>query len=309
MGKILGYYENGNYVVSVFNNGEKIRNSKDNHFLPTTIESLTIKITNKCGGIDIIGNESKSYSNVSCKYCSEGSSPFGKHGDIISKSFLDLLHPYCEVNIDGGNPLQHPQLYEFLSLCKERKHIVNITLNQRHFIYDYEMVKDLCNKRLVWGLNVSLVEVDGDLIEKIKHIPNATIQVINGIVTNEQLTQLKDNNLRLKVLGYKEIRRGQKLYEKASTFIEQRKTLLKEMLPIIMSDKWFYTLSLDELAKEQIYGNNDEVTQDIVFNNASLYVDMVERKFAKNDLSPMEERFDVLDNVEEMFTFLHKREN
>ena len=65
--------------------------------------------------------------------CHENSVPNGKHGDLFEPSFLDTLHPYTEIAIGGGNPLEHPDLYKFLQLCKERKFIPSMTVNQIHF--------------------------------------------------------------------------------------------------------------------------------------------------------------------------------
>ena len=90
-------YKNGNYVVSLsLLDGTKIRQNNLDYFEPDTIESADVKITNKC--------------DRNCKFCYENSSMFGKHGDILSPSWLDKLHPYCELAIGGGNPLSHPDL-------------------------------------------------------------------------------------------------------------------------------------------------------------------------------------------------------
>ena len=48
-------------------------------------------------------------------------------------------------NCGGGNPLEHPQLVEFLEECKKRKFIPSMTVNQSH-LFDsrsYELVKKL----------------------------------------------------------------------------------------------------------------------------------------------------------------------
>jgi hypothetical protein len=261
----------------------------------------------------------KSYSNLSCKFCHEGSSPFGKHGDILDVPFLEKLHPYCELAIGGGNPLQHPDLDEFLIKCRERKHIANMTVNQRHFLYEYDRIKDLCSQRLIWGLGVSLTEPNTDLIEKVKQIPNAVVHVINGIVTEDDLLKLKDNNLKILILGYKEVRRGQKLYEKAQPLIEVRKQRLKELLPKMIKEEWFNVISFDNLAIKQLgvkelmsedewdrfYMGDDG--QDGEQTSATYFVDLVEKKFAKNSCAGEEERYSLLDTAEEMFNFLRSR--
>lgn len=306
--KLLGYYKNGNYNVSIFTDGTKIRSNNLNFFEPDTVESMDIKITNKCGG--------DGYANLHCAFCHEGSSPFGKHGDILSESFLDKLHPYTELAIGGGNPLQHPDLDKFLEKCKERRHIPNMTVNQRHFLYEFDRIKKLYQDRLIFGLGVSLVKVTPDLIEKIKQIPTAVIHVINGIITEDELCMLKDNNLKVLLLGYKEVRRGERLYEKASKDIEERKMRMKNLLPTIIKEGWFKVISFDNLALKQLdvrshmtqeewdkfYMGDDGL--DGEQTSATFFVDLVERKFAKNSCAPMDERYDLMDTAEDMFNFL-----
>lgn len=46
--KLLGHYKNGNYTVSIFSDGTKIRQNNLDYFEPDTVESMDIKITNKC---------------------------------------------------------------------------------------------------------------------------------------------------------------------------------------------------------------------------------------------------------------------
>ena len=88
---------------------------------------MDIKITNCC--------------DMGCPMCHENSTPDGKHADILGPSFLDKLHPYTELAIGGGNPLEHPDLYEFLVKCRERKFIPSMTINQKHFEANYDLVK------------------------------------------------------------------------------------------------------------------------------------------------------------------------
>ena len=302
--KILGYYRNGNYDVSIFSDGSKIRGNtidgKD--YMPNTVESINLKITNKCGGSDsyVGSGYTKSYANINCRYCCEGSSPFGKHCEnLLGVEFLKKLHPYCVLNITGGNPLQHPELCEFLLMCKKNKVIVNMFINQRHFMSDYEFVKTLCNNRLIWKLNVSLTDAyDDDFINKVKELPNCFICVINGIVTIEQLEQLKHRDLKLCVLGYKQLKRGDKLYNVAKTFIDDRMSALMCKVNCMLTDNWFHKVEFDTLSKQQLRLS----IIDNVFNDASVCIDLVESKFSVD--FGCSNLFDILDNVEDMYKHL-----
>ena len=73
MNLLLGSYTNGNYKVSIYDDGTKIRENNLDNLTPDTIESMDIKITNCC--------------DMGCPFCHENSLPDGEHGDILSPSF------------------------------------------------------------------------------------------------------------------------------------------------------------------------------------------------------------------------------
>ena len=301
--KLLGKYKNGNYFVRLYDDGTKIRENDLDFFECDTVESMDIKITNKC--------------DRNCKMCHENSTVDGKHADILSYSFLDQLHPYCELAIGGGNPLEHPDLEIFLQKCKQRKHIPNMTINQVLFEKEFDRIKQYCDEKLIYGLGVSLVKVTPEFIEKIKKIPTAVIHVINGLVSREDLIALAHNNLKILILGYKEVRRGKQLYSINSNEIEMKKQMLKELLPMIKDGLWFKVISFDNLALKQLevqkllsqeewdrfYMGDDGL--DGQQTSATFFVDLVERKFAKNSCSM--ERYPLMDTAEEMLKFLMKR--
>lgn len=294
-------YKNGNYTVYLdLVTGTKIRKNDLDFFECDTVESMDIKITNSC--------------DMGCPMCHENSVPNGKHADILSPSFLDKLHPYCELAIGGGNPLEHPDLLEFLLRCHERKHIPSMTINQVHFEKNFEYVKNLCENKLIYGLGVSLQKVTPEFIKMIKQIPTAVIHIINGLVSEEQLRALANNNVKVLVLGYKMFRRGERLYEKDSPAIEEKKNMLKNLLPKMIEEGWFKVISFDNLALMQLdvkslltedewnefYMGDDglEGSQ----TSATFFCDLVERKFAKNSCSAV--RYELLDTAEDMLEFL-----
>lgn len=296
-------YKNGNYTVSLnIFTGTKIRQNNLDYFEPDTVESMDIKITNKC--------------DRNCPMCHENSTKRGKHADILSYSFLDELHPYCELAIGGGNPLEHPDLDAFLEKCKERKHIPNMTVNQVHFEKEFDRIFNYYKNRLIYGIGISLVEVTDEFIEMAKKIPTAVIHVINGIITEVELRKLKDSGLKVLALGYKEVRRGVKLYEKDSDRIELRKQMLKNLLPTIIEEGWFKVISFDNLALKQldVKSHMSQEEWDRFFmgddgldgeqTSATFFVDLVERKFAKNSCAPLDQRYDLMDTAEDMLKFL-----
>lgn len=68
--KILHRYINGNYTVTLLEDGTKIRYTKDNEFIPEFAENCDVKITDKCDG--------------GCPMCYEGCTPNGKHADLLN---------------------------------------------------------------------------------------------------------------------------------------------------------------------------------------------------------------------------------
>lgn len=288
---LLGRYKNGNFVTTILSDGTKIRETKDDEFILTFAENMDIKLTNKCDG--------------GCAWCHEGSSINGKHGDILNEKFIDTLHPYQEVAIGGGDATSHPDLIPFLQKLKEKKVIANITVNQIHFEKKHELIKKLVDEKLIYGLGVSLVNPTKHFIELIKQYPNAVIHVINGVLKPLDVKALENNNLKMLILGYKHLRRGNEYFEEEQNDIETKQQWLYENLEDIIQK--FQVVSFDNLAIEQLdvkrlltqeewdefyMGDDGKVTY---------YVDMVERKFAQSSTAPFDKRYDLLDSVDDMF--------
>lgn len=288
---LLGRYKNGNFVTTILSDGTKIRETKDDEFIPSFAENMDVKICNYC--------------DMGCKFCHEGSTINGKFGNILNEKFIDTLHPYQEIAIGGGDATSHPDLIPFLQKLKERKVIANMTVNQIHFEKKYELIKKLVDEKLIYGLGVSLVNPTKHFIELIKQYPNAVIHVINGVLKPSDIKALENNNLKMLILGYKHLRRGNEYFEEEQNDIETKQQWLYENLEDIIQK--FKVVSFDNLAIEQMdvkrlltqeewdefyMGDDGKVTY---------YVDMVERKFAQSSTAPFNKRYDLLDSVDDMF--------
>lgn len=288
---LLGRYKNGNFVTTILSDGTKIRETKDDEFIPSFAENMDVKICNYC--------------DMGCKFCHEGSTINGKFGNILNEKFIDTLHPYQEIAIGGGDATSHPNLIPFLQKLKERKVIANMTVNQIHFEKKHELIKRLVNEKLIYGLGVSLVNPTKHFIELIKQYPNAVIHVINGVLKPSDIKALENNNLKMLILGYKHLRRGNEYFEEEQNDIETKQQWLYENLEDIIQK--FKVVSFDNLAIEQLdvkrlltqeewdefyMGDDGKVTY---------YVDMVERKFAQSSTAPFDKRYDLLDSVDDMF--------
>ena len=294
-------YKNGNYFVTIDKKtGTKIRQNDLDYFEAKFPESMDIKITNCC--------------DIGCPQCHENSTPFGLHGDIMSTNFIDSLHPYTELAIGGGNPLEHPDLVSFLRKCKKLKLIPSMTVNQIHFEKNIDMIKSLIDEQLIYGLGISLVDADEDFIQKVKRFPNAVIHVINGMSADPgELWRLRGHGLKVLILGYKEFRRGIDYYSREIQLIEKKKNNLYQMLPVIIEDNWFEVVSFDNLAVKQLDAKrlmSEEDWEQFYMGDdgsATMYVDMVNQEFAMNSTST--KRYPIEDNIITMFEKIKKERN
>ena len=288
---VIGRYQNGNYAVTILNDGTKIRENDLDFFEPTFAENCDVKITDKCDG--------------GCAFCYEGCTSNGKHGDILNPKFLDTLHPYTELAING-NDLSHPDLVPFMYKMKEKKIILNMTVNQIHFERYFDVIKKWIDDKLIYGLGISLRRPTKQFIDMVKQIPNAVIHVINGIVSMPELDRLARNNLKILILGYKNLRRGESYYADNNNMVKElQEDLNRYLFSEIIRHDWFDVVSFDNLAIEQLHVKEHLPKEqwDEFFmgddGNYTFFIDMVEGTFAKNSLSM--ERWPIMDNVDDMF--------
>lgn len=287
--KVIGRYRNGNYNVTILSDGTKIRETDDGDFVSDFPENIDIKITNQC--------------DMNCKMCHENSTVDGKHGDILNAKFIDTLHPYTELAIGGGNPLAHPDLIPFLRKLKERKIIPNLTVNQIHFEKEQDLLRRLVDEKLIYGLGVSLVNATQNFVNLIRQYDNTVVHTINGVLTANDIEILKDNNLKLLILGYKKFRRGIEYYDAKYDIIKTNQKWLNSYLKDITNH--FNVVSFDNLAIEQLdvksLMSEDEWNEFYMGDDGkfTMYIDMVNQKFAR--CSVAEKRYDLFDNIDDMF--------
>ena len=286
--KIIDRYKNGNYMVTLLSDGTKIRENDLDFFEPAFAENCDVKITDKCDG--------------GCAFCYEGCTPNGKHGDILNPKFLDTLHSYTELAING-NDLSHPDLPVFLQKMKDKSIIVNMTVNQVHFERHYSFIRVLVEMGAIHGLGISLREPTEEFINKVKQFPNAVIHTINGVLSAKDYEMLKDNNLKVLILGYKHLRRGVDYYNNNEDIVEKNMHWLYDNLEEMLNH--FNVVSFDNLAIEQLEVKrllSEEKWETFYMGddgNYTFYIDMVEGVFARNSLSM--ERWPIMDNIDDMF--------
>lgn len=287
-------YKNGNVATKInLTDGTKIRETQDDEFKPAFSENMDVCITKKCDG--------------GCRWCYEGCTPNGKHADIMNAKFIDTLHPYTELAING-NDLSHPDLIPFLHKLKEKQIVTNMTVNQIHFERELDFIKQLIDEKLIYGLGVSLVSPTDKFIEKVKQFPNAVIHVINGILKPSDIEVMNNKGLKILILGYKNLRRGSDWLTEDYENITEKQVWLKENLGDML-DK-FKVVSFDNLAIEQLDVKRlltDEEWEEFFMGmdgSFTYYVDMVDKKFSRDSTQPFDKRYDLLDSVDDMFNVI-----
>ena len=287
-------YKNGNYtVIRDLDSGTLVK-MNDLDFLEADFpDSFDLKITNSC--------------DMGCKFCHENSLPNGKHGDIMNAKFINTLHPYTEIAIGGGNPLEHPDLIAFLKKLKQLKMIPNMTINQVHFMKNKDLIKYLIDNELIYGLGVSLVNANESFINEVSKYPNAVIHVINGVHSVDELKKLYDKGLKLLILGYKEFRRGKDFY--SNKVIESESELYTNLEDLI---KHFKVVSFDNLALKQLNPKRllTEEKYDRYYMGAdgqsTMFIDLVKEEFSTSSTTPEDKRHRLLSNINDMFKVIRK---
>jgi len=293
----MNFYRNGNYIVCIMNDGTKIRKTDYDEFIPSFAENCDVKITSKC--------------SIGCPFCYEGCTMDGEHADLFKYPFINSLHPYTEMALNG-NDMDHPDLEKFLAFLKEKKVFANITVQQNQFLNNIDKLREYSESKLIYGIGVSYSHYDDDFISKVKEFPNAVLHTINGILTKEDLNRLKGNGLKVLVLGYKNLQRGKTYKEIHSFSTRYHQKCLYDRLPTIIDENWFKLISFDNLAIEQLdvkrLLSNDKWEEFYMGDDGryTFYIDMVAGRFAKNSLS--QERYDIGDKtVDEMFEIIRKK--
>lgn len=295
--KLLGRYKNGNFLTSIYEDGTLIRETDDDEFIPAFASNMDIKITNSC--------------DRGCRFCHEGSTKDGAHANILNEKFIDTLHPFQEVALGGGDVTCHPDLIPFLQKLKDKQVIANITVNQIHFEQKQDLIRMLVDEQLIYGLGVSMVNPSDNFISLIQNYPNAVIHVINGIVTKSDFDALTGKDLKILILGYKHLRRGKEFFAQGSECIISNQKWLKENLYRFFEG--FKVISFDNLAIEQLEVQKllTKDQWDVFYmgddSEFTYYIDMVERKFAKSSTTPLDQRYELLNSVDDMFKIVRKK--
>lgn len=297
---MIADYINGNVHITLDDDGTRIMECPDNEVwdfeYPTNID---MTITKSCTG--------------RCQYCYLGCTPDGKHADLLSNrniKIFDSLLPGTEVAINL-NSCNHPQLFPFLNIMKAKGIVVSGTVNQIHFMDYYQVLKELCDAKWLYGLGISLQKPTEEFIRRVKLFPNAIIHVINGIVTENDIKMLQNRGLQLLILGYKNIGRGRDFKEENEVILRINQNYLYKVLQSLPN--LFDTISFDNNALSQLDAKRlvpedkwDEFYQGDE-GSCSFYIDLVDQKFGISSTELPENMMPLMDNVKDMFGVIKKK--
>ncbi|MCX4313738.1 MAG: radical SAM protein [Clostridia bacterium] len=284
-GGLLAEYRNGNYVVTLYADGTKVKFTRDDFFVADFPDSIDLKITDRC--------------DMNCPMCHENSRANGEHGRLDAP-FLAALHRGTELAIGGGNPLSHPDLSAFLSEMKTRGAICNLTVNEKHFSDNTELLEKLLADKLVYGLGISVGECSKKLLDFAATHGTVVLHLICGMADEKLFAKLCDRLLKVLLLGYKKFGRGEKFYSAA---VEKNIEWLKNNVAAL-SDR-LAAMCFDNAAIEQLELKNSIPAP--LFDarymgddgNGSMYIDLVKKQYAKSSTS--RERFPLETSVDSMF--------
>lgn len=273
--KRIGSYKNGNYVVHMFDDGTKVRVNNLDFFSAAFPESMDMKICNRC--------------DMGCPMCHERSVPDGALANL-NHPILDSIHPYTELALGGGNPLEHPDLEAFLLRMKKQKVICNLTVHVKHFMREYRRLKKYSEEGLLHGVGVSVnTPCDEKTINTIANFPNAVVHVIAGLVPDHVLRSMYDKGIKLLILGYKNYGRGEAFYQKYPHQVEQYIQRLESSLDELSNH--FALISFDNLAITQLHVR-DHVSKekwDACYmgddGEYTMYIDLVNEEYAASSVS------------------------
>lgn len=285
MNNVIGNYTNGNYKVTIYEDGTKIRYNDADVLIPEFVESMDIKISNFCP--------------YNCNICHEKSNVTGKMAELLNddeiNTFIDSLHEYTELAIGGGAVTYHKQLIPFLEKLKEKKIIPSITVNQREFYDNGSLISKLIEQKLIYGLGVSYYKKDEELFNEILKLPNVVIHLIAGYHSNDVFKYFANKKAKILILGYKQFGRGKDFYSEFSNVVDTNIKELSKILPELI-DKC-EVVSFDNLALKQLDVKrliSDEEWNEFFMGNDgeyTMYVDLVNKECAKSSTS--ETRFDL----------------
>lgn len=290
--KLIARYKNGNLTTTLWDDGTRERFTMDDEFRPAFAENVDVHTSNRCDN--------------GCAMCYANCTKDGEFGKLSGWHFLKTLHRGTEMALNLNFPMAD-DFWDLLRYLKTQGIITNVTVNQNHFMKYGNVIEQMHNEGLIRAIGVSLTTPTPQFIEQIKKYPNAVIHVINGLFTEAQYNALKDNDLKVLILGYKDVGRGVEYHKTENPYVTKNQKWLYDNLADMVYH--FKVLSFDNLSLEQLnvrrlltdeqwaefYGGDD--------GTFTFFINLVEGYFSKNSLS--EVKYPIGDlSMDEMFEII-----
>lgn len=291
----IARYQNGNTTTTIYDDGTKTHFTIDDEFKFEFPECHDISISQRCDN--------------GCKWCYYGCSSTGKHGKLTGWKFFDTMRPYTEIAINLQCPVPN-DIFSFLWEMYRRKIIVNVTVNQNHFMRPdiRKFLREAIGDKFIKGVGISLTDpAQKDFINMVKQYPNTVIHIIAGVARPEEISYLMGHGLKLLILGYKKTERGKKYYDDSSALIEDNIKWIESNLDEIVNG--FKVVNFDSLAIEQLHIKDklNDSEWDMFYGGddgtVTFFIDLVKGVFAKNSLSQI--AYTIGDKtIDEMFSII-----
>ena len=295
--KLLAEYQNGNYITEIYEDGTKIRTTEEDQFIPSFAENVDVHTSDCC--------------NNGCAMCYANCTPDGKFGKLLGWKFLETLHPGTEMALNLNFPMPD-DFFDLLRYLKSCGIITNVTINQYHFEQYEHIIKMMYKQELIHGLGISLANPTKEFAKRVQQYPNAVIHVINGIFDEYAFDIMKNHDLKILILGYKDTGRGVKYHKDMNDKVQKNQKWLFDNIDKIVS--FFKVVSFDNLALMQLDVRRmftDEQWEEFYMGNDgnfSFFINLVDGYFAKNSLSlvhyPIENK-----SMDEMFEVIQREVN
>lgn len=276
---LINKYINGNALISIYNNGTRIIESKDSKLKLEYPLNIDIRVSTQCS----FGEKPDGSPGV-CTFCHESAKVNGSecnYGELEKK--LEDLPQGIELAIGCNN--MTVGLKNFIIWCSFLKnYICNITLNQGHIKKNWSLINTLINQGYIKGLGISYRNsLKWNIPQSILDYQNTVFHVIAGIDDIDDVKELADKGVKkILILGEKDFG-----YNKGKVNLESRKH--KEWRWYLRSlFDLFEVVSFDNLALEQLKPERFLSKKDFsTFNQGehSMYINAVEGYYSPSSRS------------------------
>ena len=312
--EVLSSYKNGNYNVTIYSDGTKIRENDLDFFDPDRPESIDLTVTYQC--------------EIGCPYCYQGCTKDGEtcnFKDPIIETFPEGME--VAIGASGGVFTKENvnNFTRFLKKLKSKKCIPSITVNQTHFIAHRNIIEDLIKNKLVYGVGVSISnKLKGfyglsyvlQYFKEQNIHKNIVLHTIAGVHTVENLKRLShifedSYKPKILVLGYKNIGKG---IDYGKQFPDEVRHNIEDLKNNIIDISSLYSvMSFDNPACVQL-NLKDKVSPEeweshYLGDDGShtFYLDLVKRTFSISSLHTETYDIDDFKSIKDMFLFVKEK--